>query len=120
LVTAGQPMVRLLNCEQIWVDAFISVDDLPRVRLGSKANIKLYNGDIELEGRVATVRSRLTGVQDLGQDSAINPPNLEEKQVAQLRIEIDHPEKLTQIENSAAAFCNVGQITQVEILVNSG
>jgi multidrug resistance efflux pump len=118
LVTAGQPMVRLLNCEQIWVDAFVSVDDLPRVQLGSKAKIKLYNGDLELSGRVETLRSRLIGVPSLGQDSAINPPNLAEKQVAQLRIEIDHPEQLTQLENSAAAFCNVGQITQVEILVN--
>ncbi len=114
-VATGQPMVRLLNCEQLWVDAFVSVDDLPRVRLGSSAKVKLYNGELELSGKVATVRSRLTGVQSLGQDSAINPPNLEEKQVAQLRIELDEPEQLTASDNSAAAFCNVGQIAQVEI-----
>ncbi len=118
-VTTGQPMVRLLNCEQLWVDAFVSVDDLPRVNLGSTAKIKLYNGELELSGKVATVRSRLTGVQDLGQDSAINPPNLTEKQVAQLRIELNEPEQLTSAVDSAAAFCNVGQIAQVEILVKS-
>lgn len=116
-VTTGQPMVRLLNCEQLWVDAFVSVDDLPRVSLGSLAKIKLYNGELELSGTVATVRSRLTGVQSLGQDSAINPPNLTEKQVAQLRIELDEPEQLTAAVGSAAAFCNVGQIAQVEIVV---
>lgn len=116
-VTTGQPMVRLLNCEQLWVDAFVSVDDLPRVNLGSTAKIKLYNGELELSGKVATVRSRLTGVQNLGQDSAINPPNLSEKQVAQLRIELDKPEQLTAAAGSAAAFCNVGQIAQVEIVV---
>ncbi len=116
-VTTGQPMVRLLNCEQLWVDAFVSVDDLPRVNLGSTAKIKLYNGELELSGTVATVRSRLTGVQSLGQDSAINPPNLTEKQVAQLRIELDEPDKLTAAAGSAAAFCNVGQIAQVEIVV---
>ena len=116
-VTTGQPMVRLLNCEQLWVDAFVSVDDLPRVNLGSTAKIKIYNGELELSGTVATVRSRLTGVQSLGQDSAINPPNLTEKQVAQLRIELDTPEQLTAAAGSAAAFCNVGQIAQVEIVV---
>lgn len=118
-VITGQPMVRLLNCEQLWVDAFVSVDDLPRVALGSTAKIKLYNGELELTGSVATVRSRLTGVQSLGQDSAINPPNLSEKQVAQLRIELDKPEQLTAATGSAAAFCNVGQIAQVEIAVQS-
>ena len=118
-VITGQPMVRLLNCEQLWVDAFVSVDDLPRVQLGSTATVKLYNGEIELMGKVATVRSRLIGVQKLGQDSAINPPNLVEKQVAQLRIELDKPEELTSQSNSAAAFCNVGQIAQVEIAAKS-
>jgi len=118
-VTTGQPMLRLLDCEQLWVDAFVSVDDLPRVQLGSTAKIKLYNGELELSGQVATVRSRLIGVQSLGQDSAINPPNLNEKQVAQLRIELNEPEQLSSTAGSAAAFCNVGQIAQVEILVQS-
>lgn len=117
-VTLGQPMLRLLDCQQLWIDAFVSIDELPRLELGSLAKVKLYNGSLTLEGRVATVRSRLTGLQTLGQDSAINPPDLAQRQVAQLRIELDHPEQLIAQTNSAAAFCNVGQIAQVEIVAN--
>lgn len=114
-VNSGQPLLKQLNCQQLWVDAFINIDDLKRVQIGSPAQVELYANNLKLNGRVKTIRSSLSGEPKLGQDVAVNPPDTKNQQLAQVRIELDHPQELVDDNESSAQFCQVGQIAKVNI-----
>ncbi|HEY9601524.1 MAG TPA: HlyD family efflux transporter periplasmic adaptor subunit [Allocoleopsis sp.] len=114
-VNSGQPLLKQLNCQQLWVDAFINIDDLKRVQIGSPAQVELYANNLKLNGRVKTIRSSLSGEPKLGQDVAVNPPDTKNQQLAQVRIELDHPQELIDSNESSAQFCQVGQIAKVNI-----
>lgn len=114
-VAMGQPLVKILNCDRLWVDAFISLDDLPRTKIGAKAMIKPYGTSHQLTGKIVSMRSHLSGVPQLGKDAAINPPNLAGRQVAQLRIELTNLDQILQPQGAIANFCHVGQISEVAI-----
>jgi multidrug resistance efflux pump len=114
-VNSGQPLLKQLNCQQLWVDAFINIDDLKRIQIGSPAQVELYANNLKLNGRVKTIRSSLSGEAKLGQDAAVNPPDTKNQQLAQVRIELDHPQELINGNESSAQFCQVGQIAKVNI-----
>jgi multidrug resistance efflux pump len=114
-VNSGQPLLKQLNCQQLWVDAFINIDDLKRIQIGSPAQVELYANNLKLNGRVKTIRSSLSGEPRLGQDVAVNPPDIKNQQLAQVRIELDHPQELIDGYQSSAQFCQVGQIAKVNI-----
>lgn len=114
-VNSGQPLLKQLNCQQLWVDAFINIDDLKRIQIGSPAQVELYANNLKLNGRVKTIRSSLSGEPKLGQDVAVNPPDTKNQQLAQVRIELDHPQELIDGYESSAQFCQVGQIAKVNI-----
>ncbi len=113
-VTAGQPLLRLLTCKDLWVDAYVSLSDLDRVQIGSAAEVRLYDNMPALKGRVKTIRSFLYGVTRLG-DVAVTPPDLRDRQVAQVRIDLEQPQRLVEGELNQARFCNVGQLVKVTI-----
>ena len=114
-VKSGQPLLKQLNCQQLWVDAFVNVDALKRITIGSPAQVELYNNNLKLNGWVKTIRSPLSGEQKLGQDAAIYPPNVEKQQLAQVRIELDNPKELTKNYQGSGQFCQVGQVAKVNI-----
>ncbi len=114
-VKSGQPLLKQLNCQQLWVDAFVNVDALKRITIGSPAQVELYSNNLKLNGWVKTIRSPLSGEQKLGQDVAVNPPNVEKQQLAQVRIELENPKELTKSHQGSAQFCQVGQVAKVNI-----
>ncbi len=68
-----------------------------------------------LSGRVKSIRSHLPGVNQLGQDAAVNPPDIQQQQVAQVRIELPDRVGVSQTGGQSGSFCNVGQMAQVQI-----
>ncbi len=114
-VKSGQPLLKQLNCQQLWVDAFVNIDALKRITIGSPAQIELYSNNLKLNGWVKTIRSPLSREQKLGQDVAVNPPNIENQQLAQVRIELENPKELIKSNQSSAQFCQVGQVAKVNI-----
>ncbi|HEY9710461.1 MAG TPA: HlyD family efflux transporter periplasmic adaptor subunit, partial [Oculatellaceae cyanobacterium] len=69
-VKSGQPLLKQLNCQQLWVDAFVNVDAVKRITIGSPAQVELQSNNLKLNGWVKTIRSPLSGEQKLGQDVA--------------------------------------------------
>jgi multidrug resistance efflux pump len=114
-VNSGQPLLKQLNCQQLWVDAFVNIDALKRVSIGSPAQVELHNSNLKLNGWVKTIRSPLSREAKLGQDVAVNPPNVENQQLAQVRIELENPKELVNNYQSSAQFCQVGQVAKVNI-----
>lgn len=114
-VNSGQPLLKELNCQQLWVDAFVNIDALQRISIGSDANVEIYGSNIKLNGRVKTIRSPLSNKEKLGQDIAINAPDLQNQQLAQVRIELDNPQVLVGSQQNSGQFCQVGQVAKVNI-----
>ena len=114
-VRAGQPLLKQLNCQQLWVDAFVNIDSLKRIQIGSPAQIEVYGSELKLNGKVKTIRSSLSNEQKIGQDVAVNPPDLQNQQMAQVRIELQNPQELINNKQSSAQFCQVGQVAKVNI-----
>lgn len=115
-VNAGQPLVKILNCQQVWVDAYVNIDDLKRMGIGSPAQVELQDNHLKLNGKVKTIRSSLSGSQKLGQDVAVNPPDINNDQhLAQVRIELENQPQLISSKDNSAEFCHVGQIAKVNI-----
>ena len=114
-VRSGQPLLKQLNCQQLWVDAFVNIDDLQRMQIGSPAQVELYGNNLKLNGRVKTIRSPLSGEQKLGQDVAVTPPDMKNQQLAQVRIELENPQEIINNKQSSAQFCQVGQVAKVNI-----
>jgi multidrug resistance efflux pump len=114
-VNSGQPLLKQLDCQQLWVDAFVNIDDLKRFEIDSPAQVEIYGKNLKLDGRVKTIRSPLSGEQKLGQDVAVNPPDLKNQQLAQVRIELQNPKELINSHQSSAQFCQVGQVAKVNI-----
>jgi multidrug resistance efflux pump len=114
-VRSGQPLLKQLNCQQIWVEAFVNIDDLKRMEIGSPAQVELYGKNLKMNGRVKTIRSPLSNEQKLGQDVAVTPPEMKNQQLAQVRIELENPQELFNSKQSSAQFCQVGQVAKVNI-----
>lgn len=114
-VRAGQPLLKQLNCQQLWIDAFVNIDSLKRIQIGSPAQIEIYSSNLKLNGKVKTIRSPLSTEQKLGQDVAVNPPDLQNQQMAQVKIELQNPQELINNKQSSAQFCQVGQVAKVNI-----
>ncbi|MCU0552604.1 MAG: HlyD family efflux transporter periplasmic adaptor subunit [Leptolyngbya sp. Prado105] len=113
-VTPGQALIKVLDCRQRWVDAYVNVDDLDRIEIGNAARIEFNKGQT-LQGTVKTIRPRAAEGQTLGQDAAAPPPNIDTQQFAQLRIEIDSATTLANEPDQSARFCQVGKLVQVKI-----
>lgn len=114
-VRAGQPLLKQLNCQKLWVDAFVNIDDLKRMQIGSPAQVEIYPNKLKLNGWVKTIRSPLSNEQKLGQDVAVNPPEMKNQQLAQVRIELANHNELIKNKQSSAQFCQVGQVAKVSI-----
>jgi multidrug resistance efflux pump len=114
-VTSGQPLLKQLDCDRLWVDAFVNIDALQRIQIGSMASVEIYGKNKKLNGWVKTIRSPLSQGAKLGQDVAVTPPDIENQQLAQVRIELENPQELTSSKQSSAQFCQVGQVAKVNI-----
>lgn len=114
LVTAGQPIVNLLNPAERWVETFLPESDLSRVHLGQKVKVQL-NGSRH-KSWVGTVESIRAGVGRIlpGQFIAVPPPEKSRREAA-LHISIDWPQgsEASQYGMGQEEFFGVGRSVEV-------
>ncbi|MGG6265223.1 HlyD family secretion protein [Leptolyngbya sp. AN03gr2] len=104
-VNAGAPIVRVMNCANVWVDAFFSEADSHYLAPGMMLPVKISGGQT-LQGKVESIRGG-TG-RRVGQDVAIAPPTSLRQQVS-VRIAIPSATLPPQ------QFCFVGRTVEVTV-----
>lgn len=65
-IPAGQPLLTIVDPDQLWVYANIEETQIRRIRVGQPVTVSIDTHGIELEGRIATIRPAST--------TAISPP----------------------------------------------
>lgn len=112
IVEANQSIIKLLNCHNLWVDAFINETDSNKIVVGQAAEINLNNSNnTQWKGRVETIRSG-TGRVEVGQYVVEPPPEISRRQIpvriATVRIKVDwHNSPIN------GNFCLVGRSVSV-------
>jgi len=115
-INAGQPLLKILNCQNLWIDAYIDGNNLQRVQIGNTAEIEIPNRNLKLSGKVKTIRFAPLEMPKLGKDAAIDLTAINsDKQFAQVRIEFDKQPQLGADKDNPNEFCYVGQVAQVTI-----
>ena len=105
---ASVPILEVLNCQNLWVEAFFSEQDAGKIYPGKPVQVRLLgaeNGDL-VGGKVESVRAGSGRVQT-GGDIAVPPPDSVRRQVA-VRVKLDRP-----LEVNSTQFCDVGRSAEV-------
>lgn len=115
IVEANKSIIQLLNCQNLWIEAFINETDANRLVVGQEAEINLNNSsNVEWIGRVETIRGG-TGRIEVGQYVVEPPPEIAHRQlpvrVAAVRIKVDW-----QKVPGANEFCLAGRSVNVRFL----
>ena len=112
---AGIPILEVLNCQNLWVEAFFSERDAGKIYPGKPVKVRLLgaeNGDL-VSGKVESVRAGSGRVQT-GGDIAVPPPDSLRRQVA-VRVKLDRPLKV-----NSTQFCDVGRSAEVSFKREGG
>lgn len=115
IVEANKSIVQLLNCQNLWIEAFINETDANKLVVGQEAQIHLDNfSNVQWKGRVETIRAG-TGRIEVGQYVVEPPPEIARRQlpvrVATVRIKVDW-----QKVPRADEFCLAGRSVNVGFL----
>ncbi|MBD2248509.1 HlyD family efflux transporter periplasmic adaptor subunit [Nostoc sp. FACHB-888] len=115
IVEANKSIIQLLNCQNLWIEAFINETDASKLVVGQEAQIKLNNSsNIQWKGRVETIRAG-TGRFEVGQYVVEPPPEIARRQlpvrVATVRIKVDW-QKTPRFDD----FCLAGRSVNVRFL----
>ncbi len=105
---ASVPILEVLNCQNLWVEAFFSEQDAGKIYPGKPVKVRLLgaeNGDL-VSGKVESVRAGSGRIQT-GGDIAVPPPDSVRRQVA-VRVKLDRP-----LEANSTQFCDVGRSAEV-------
>ncbi|WP_442944269.1 HlyD family efflux transporter periplasmic adaptor subunit [Nostoc sp.] len=58
IVEANKSIIQLLNCQNLWIEAFINETDASKLVVGQQAQINLNNSsNVQWKGRVETIRA---------------------------------------------------------------
>jgi multidrug resistance efflux pump len=112
IVEANQSIIKLLNCHNLWIEAFINENDSNKLVVGQAAEITLNNSNnTQWKGRIETIRSG-TGRVEVGQYVVEPPPEISRRQIpvriATVRIKVDwHNSPIN------GNFCLVGRSVNV-------
>lgn len=87
VVAAGQPVLRLAELDRPWVRAYVAEPDLPRVRLGQPAEVRVDGDGRVFKGRLAFIAP----------DAEFTPKVVETKElrvdlVYRIKVEVHNPE----------------------------
>ncbi|MBN4006224.1 HlyD family efflux transporter periplasmic adaptor subunit [Nostoc sp. LPT] len=115
IVEANKSIIQLLNCHNLWIEAFINETDANKLVVGQEAQINLNNSsNVQWKGRVETIRAG-TGRVEVGQYVVEPPPEIARRQlsvrVAAVRIKVDWQK--TPIFND---FCLAGRSVNVRFI----
>ena len=86
-----QPLLKLVNCQQRWVNTTVSESDLRRLRIGTRARIDLIGEDLDLSGSVDLIRSGVGRISGQNDDAVARPINLARQSEVRVRIDSDVP-----------------------------
>lgn len=107
-LTAGDPLLDLVTCEDTWVTALVSERDRGRLRVGQRANIQLLDGtNTTISGKIRSIRGG-PGKVTAGTDVAVPPPDLVRNE---LEVQVSLLEKSAELGPSN--FCGIGQSVSV-------
>lgn len=114
-VEANKSIIQLLNCNNLWVEAFVNETDANKLVIGQAAEIILSGlSNTQWKGRVETIRAG-TGRIEVGQYVVEPPPEIARRQlpvrVATVRIKVD-------LQNTPrfGDFCLAGRSVNVRFL----
>ncbi|BAY50708.1 hypothetical protein NIES2134_117170 [Thermostichus vulcanus NIES-2134] len=107
-LAAGDPIVKVLDCSDVWATALVAERENPRLRVGQEATVRLLDGsDRRLRGIVRAIRGG-PGKVEVGENVAVPPPDLVRNELA-VDVQLQNlPEDF-----SAERFCGVGQSVEV-------
>ena len=115
IVEANKSIIQLLNCQNLWVEAFINETDANKLVVGQEAETNLDNSsNVQWKGRVETIRAG-TGRVEVGQYVVEPPPEIARRQlparVAAVRIKVGW-QKTPRFDD----FCLAGRSVNVRFL----
>ncbi|BAZ18805.1 hypothetical protein NIES4071_106900 (plasmid) [Calothrix sp. NIES-4071] len=114
-VEANKSIIELLNCNNLWVEAFVSETDANKLVIGQTASITLSGlKNTQWNGQVETIRAG-TGRIEVGKYVVEPPPEIARRQlpvrVATVRIKVDW-----QKNKSKSDFCLAGRSVDVRFI----
>ncbi len=111
-ITATTPIIKILNCQNRWVDAFFSEESTRNLSPGMPVQVRLLGSDSQvLKGTIEAIRGG-SGRVSTGQDIAVPPPESARRQVT-VRVKV----KWNEAPNSVH-FCDVGRSAKVVFAKN--
>lgn len=115
-VSNSQPILTLLNCNDLWVETVIKADDAVRIDTNKAAKVKLsstkqtFSGEVDiiqpLNSADINSQSQGVGVKAL---SSVVPPNLVGQSLMRVTVKIPQ----TNLHTQSQRFCGIGQSAQV-------
>jgi len=107
-VEANEPLLQVLDCNNTWVEAFVSEKEIQALEIGAPVRVKvLGQRDQPLLGKVRSVRAGV-GRLVVGEEVAVPPPESLRREVG---VQVELQEALA--ANQSAQFCGVGQSVEV-------
>lgn len=115
-VSNSQPILTLLNCNDLWVETVIKADDAVRIDTNKAAKVKLsstkqtFSGEVDIIQPLGSIdinsQSQGVGVKAL---SSVVPPNLVGQSLMRVTVKIPQ----TNLHTQSQRFCGIGQSAQV-------
>jgi multidrug resistance efflux pump len=105
-VNANEGLLKVLDCQDTWVEAFVSEKDLDAIRVGMPVTIDRLGQPGKLQGRIAAVRAGMGRVA-VGNEVAVPPDERARREVGLQVTWLDRPQA------GADQFCGVGQSVEV-------
>lgn len=105
-VGANEGLLKILDCQDTWVEAFVSEKDLDAVRVGMPVTIDPLGQPGKLQGRITAVRAGMGRVA-VGNEVAVPPDERTRREVGLQVTWVDRP------STGQDQFCAVGQSVEV-------
>lgn len=110
---AGAPIMQLIDCNDVWVDAFFDESDVRDLKVGAHADVTLSHDSRRWTGVIETIRSG-SGRVTVGQYVASPPPEIARRQlpvkVVTVRVRVDWKGAL-----QPGQYCFAGRSVDVSI-----
>ncbi len=108
-VASNESLIQVLDCNQTWVDTFVSERELPHLKIGDAVTVTMLGDRAQqFTGRIQAIRAGVGRVAP-GTDVAVPPPPQSQRQIG---VQVGW-EKNPAITQQAAQFCGVGQSVEV-------
>lgn len=115
-VTNSEPIVTLLNCNNLWVETLVPRDIASRIDIQKPAKVKLLNTKETFSGEIDIIQP-LNNTQNVTQQTNVEvkalspmiPSHLVGKSLMRVKVTIPQTNASTQSQS----FCGIGQSTEV-------